>query len=299
MYGHDYVHDRIICSIHSLADALVYSSVYLSIASCAMMYIACMMQEIPFSPVLCAIGFCITFSIYNLNRKSDETEDSINHASRYLFTKRYERCLLALSVAAYGAALLLAGSYSWTAALITAFPLITGLLYSFPILPAATTYRRLKDIPLGKNLSISCAWAVPHALLPGTIAGSPMTGMTAATLLFFFVLVFINTVLFDMRDVDGDAAAGIRTVPVILGVPATTRAMVGTGVIAGLLILSVSISHIPVWETGILAFGICYGIGYVLSFGRTGNDHAVCDLIADGQFITIGIVFYLMGCVFG
>lgn len=295
MYGHGYCHERIICTVHLLADALVYSSVYLSLASCAMMYIACILQAIPFTPALYAIGFCITFSIYNLNRKSDEAEDSINHATRYAFTKKYEHCLFLLSIIAYGAALVLAWNYGWVAVLITAFPLITGVLYSFPFLPAGARYRRLKDIPLGKNLTIAGAWAVPHAMLPALVAGMVFSGMTIATSLFFFVLVFINTVLFDMRDVDGDAAAGVRTVPVILGISTTTHLLVAMGLVVGAIILVISIPLIPLWQSGIIAFGTCYCIGYVISFRISTFEHAICDLIADGQFITIGAVLFLSG----
>ena len=298
MYGHGYLHERLLCTIHSLADALVYSSVYLSLASCAMMYIAGILQAVPVSPSLYAIGFCITFSVYNLNRKSDDAEDKINHVTRYTFTKRYERPLLVLSVAAYGAALVLAWGYGWAAVLITAFPLIAGLLYSFPVLPETSRYRRLKDIPLGKNLTISSAWAVPHALLPAVLAGSEFSEMAVATSVFFFGLVFINTVIFDMRDVGGDAAAGVRTVPVILGILPTTRLLVATGLILGGIILAISIPVVPLWQSGILALGTCYGIGYVISFRLTGADHAVCDLIADGQFIMIGAALFLSGFVY-
>lgn len=295
MYGHGYFPSRLLCTVHSLADALVYSSVYLSLASCAMMYIAGVLQAVPVSPVLYAIGFCITFAIYNLNRKSDDAEDQINHATRYSFTKRYEQPLLILSVAAYGAALFLAWGYGWTAVVITAFPLLAGLLYSFPVLPGPSRYRRLKDVPLGKNLTISSAWAVPHALLPSVLADGVFSEMVVATFLFFSTLVFINTVLFDMRDVGGDAAAGIRTVPVILGIASTTRMLVATGLVLGALILVISIPSVPLWQSGILLFGICYGIGYVISFSMTGACHAVCDIVADGQFIMIGAVLFLSG----
>ena len=297
MYGHGHFPNRLLCTVHSLADALVYSSVYLSLASCAMMYSAGVFQAVPVSPALYAIGFCITFAIYNLNRKSDNAEDQINHATRYRFTKRYEQPLLILSVAAYGAALVLAWGYGWVAVLITAFPLLAGLFYSFPVLPGLSRYRRLKDIPLGKNLTISTAWAVPHALLPPVLAGVAFSSMTISISLFFFGLVFINTVLFDMRDAPGDAAAGVRTVPVILGIASTTRMLVATGIVLGALILIISIPVVPLWQSAILMLGTCYGIGYVISFAMTGVGHAVCDVVADGQFIVIGAVLFLSDLV--
>jgi 4-hydroxybenzoate polyprenyltransferase len=297
MYRHGYVHDRLLLAVHSVADLLVFSSVYLSLASCAMMYIAGILQAVPVSPALYAIGFCITFSIYNLNRRSDEAEDQINHVNRYAFTKRYEESLLVLAVAAYGIALALAWVHGGVAVLVTAFPLIAGVLYSFPFLPESARYRRLKDIPVAKNLTISVAWTVPHALLPAVVAGTGFTEMTSATSLFFFGLVFINTVLFDMRDVEGDAALGVRTVPVILGIPSTTRLLVATGLIFGAIILNISIPIIPLWQSAVLALGTCYGIGYVISFQGADFGHSLCDLLADGQFILIGGALFLCGFV--
>lgn len=299
MYGHGSLQGRFICSIHAFADAVVYSSVYLSIASCAMMYIAGVLEGLPFTPLPCVIGFCITFAIYNLNRKSDEAEDSINHAGRYLFTKRYERQLLILSAAAYAAALVLAWRYSITAVIITAFPLITGIVYSVPFFPQRSRFRRLKDIPVVKNLSIAIAWAVPHAFLPAVLAGSLLAGMTGAVLLFFFILVFINTVLFDMRDVEGDAAAGIRTVPVILGVAGTTRVLLGSGIIAAILVPLLSLPLVPGWQTGVLFFGILYGVGYLLWFQGSHAKNAICDIVADGQFIVIGAALYVASAIAG
>lgn len=299
MYGHGYVHGRFICSILAFADAIVYSSLYLSLASFAMMSVAGMLQGVPFSLVPGVIGFCITFSIYNINRKSDETEDCINHAGRYLFTKRYERHLLFLSAVAYAAALLLAWACNAAAFAITVFPLATGILYCFPLLPRCTGFRRLKDIPLAKNASISAAWAVPHALLPAVLAGSMGTGMAGVCFLFFFVLVFINTVLFDMRDVEGDAAAGVRTVPVILGIPKTMQVLLATGCAGGILLPLMSLSQVPPWEAGVVLFGMAYGVGYLLWFSHGGATHAICDLVADGQFIVIGAVLYLASCIAG
>jgi len=293
MYGHGYIPDQFFCRIQALADALVYSSVYLSLASCAMMYIASMFQGISPGAIPLAIGFCITFSIYNLNRKSDEVEDGINHASRYAFTKKYERMLLSLAVAAYAGALLLSFRYGAAAAAITAFPLLCGILYSFPLLPRSTGFRRLKDIPLGKNLTISCAWTVPHVLLPVVLAGKAAGPMTWVTSLFFFSLVFVNTVIFDMRDVGGDAAAGIRTVPVLLGTRKTSLLLAGLCLVAGAVAVSIALPVAPLWQVLILLLGTAYGTGYVLSFGRIGCDHALCDLLADGQFIVIGAFLFV------
>jgi hypothetical protein len=53
-----------------------------------------------------------------------------------------------------------------------------------------------------------------------------------------------------------------------------------------------SISLVPAWQAGVLFVGMVYGIGYLLWFRHSCAAHAICDLIADGQFIVIGAVLY-------
>lgn len=293
MFKQEYVYWRLYFNLHSVLDSLLYSSVYLSIASGAMMYISCILQGIPFTPMLFAIGFSITFSVYNLNRKTDEQEDIINHATRYVFTKKYERPLFILSVAGYAGALAIAAWIGWGAFLVTAFPLFCGIAYSMPFLPAGFRYRRLKEIPLGKNLTVTCAWAVTHALLPVVLVGSVIGPMTWATGLFFFALVFVNTVVFDMRDVEGDATAGVKTVPVLLGIGRTQLLLVAIDLVMGSVVLAISIPLAPWWQSGILMLGTVYGFGYISSFQRIDFGNLLCDLVADGQFIGIGIALYM------
>lgn len=295
MFRQEYVHGRLYYNLQSVLDTLMYSSVYLSIASGAMMYISCILQGITFTPILFAIGFSITFSIYNLNRKTDEQEDIINHATRYAFTKKYEHSLFLLSVAGYAGALALAAWFGWGALLVTAFPLLCGIAYSMPFLPAGFRYRRLKEIPLGKNLTVTCAWVFTHALLPVVLVGSMISPMTWATGLFFFALVFVNTVLFDMRDVEGDAEAGVKTVPVLLGIGRTKLLLVAIDIVMGAVVLAISVPLVPWWQSGVLTLGMIYGLGYITSFQRIDLGNLLCDLVADGQFISIGIALYLAG----
>lgn len=63
----------------------VYSSLYLSVAGMAMVYISCLLHDLPFDPVAATILMLVVFAVYNLNRKTDEDEDAINHAERYAF----------------------------------------------------------------------------------------------------------------------------------------------------------------------------------------------------------------------
>ncbi|MDI6718739.1 MAG: UbiA family prenyltransferase [Methanomicrobiales archaeon] len=275
-------------ALWDVLDLLMYSSVYLSIAAGAMVYVSSMFQGMPFSFTLFGIGFIITFSVYNMNRKTDEQEDSINHLQRYAFTKKYEKPLFWTSLLGYLLACVLAGFHGLLTAAVAAIPLMSGILYSVPVLPKSLPYRRLKEIPLVKNLTVAIAWSAPPTLLPVYAFGAEPTLVTLVVGMFFFSLVFINTTLFDMRDIDGDAASGVRTVAVLLGLQRTRLLLTLLNALFGIVILWISLAVMPIMHTILLVIAMLYAQVYIFSFERINLTKVVCDLMADGQFIWFG-----------
>ena len=130
-----------------MVEYLVYSSVYLSFAAGAMVLISSILHQVNFSLIVSGLGMLITYSIYNLNRKTDETEDAINHSHRYAFTKKYEKLLYLSGIGAYLLALLLSGFYGISVILVSAIPLLSGLIYSLPILPKGFKYGDSRKSP--------------------------------------------------------------------------------------------------------------------------------------------------------
>lgn len=273
-----------------MVEYLVYSSVYLSFAAGAMAFISSVLHRVAFNPIVLALGMLITYSVYNLNRKTDESEDAINHSQRYAFTKRYEKLLFGSAIGAYLLALVLSGFYGMTVILISAIPLLSGLIYSMPIFPKGFRYRRLKEIPVAKSLLVAVAWALPPALLPVYVAGISPDLVTLAVILFFFSLVFINTVLFDIRDVEGDRATGVRTIPVCIGVTNTKVLLTLVNIIFGIAVVSLLLFRIPAIFVLLIVIGMVYAQAYILLYQKVSTGNLKCDLIADGQFIVLGLL---------
>ncbi|NYT07857.1 MAG: UbiA family prenyltransferase [Methanomicrobiales archaeon] len=297
MFGHGYSTRRFEWNPSILIDYLVYSSLYLSFAAGAMAYISSVLHELPFNPIVFVLGMLITYSVYNLNRKTDESEDAINHSKRYEFTKKYERLLFPTAIGAYILALALSWLYGPTVVLISAIPLISGLVYSTPIFPRGFRYRRLKEIPVAKSLLVAVAWALPPALLPIYIAGALPSVITLAVILFFSSLVFINTVLFDMRDVEGDRLTGVRTIPVCIGIGNTTRLLNLVNVIFGAAVVFLLWNTIPLSDLLLIVIGILYAHWYIRHYPQISRSNLLCDLIADGQFIALGLVLVVIMAV--
>ena len=293
MFSYEHLPGNNDLNLRALFDNFLYSSLYLCIAAVSMVYLSSVLQDIPLSLPACLIMFLVTFSVYNLNRKTDEDEDAINHSKRYAFTKKYANVLMGLSVATYIAAFLIAGMYGILAVVITAIPLVNGILYSIPFLPQGFRYRRLKDIPFVKNFIVGLAWALPVALLPIVCAGFPLGMMTIAVGFFFFLLSFIDSTVFDIRDVRGDAETGVATIPVILGIQRTRILLsVMNGIGIGIILVLCSGWLTPV-ETAILAGIAIYIQGYILFFNGAELSRVLYDIIADGQYLLLGGVMYI------
>jgi 4-hydroxybenzoate polyprenyltransferase len=294
MFEHGYPGYRFGWNPAILIDYLVYSSLYLSLAAGSMAFLSSVLHEVPFNPIVFFLGMLITYSVYNLNRKTDESEDAINHSSRYEFTKRHEKILFSTAISAYILALALSWLHGPVVVLISAIPLISGLIYSTPIFPRNFPYRRLKEIPVAKSLLVAFAWALPPALLPVYVAGAVPGTITLAVILFFFSLVFINTVLFDMRDVEGDRVTGVRTIPVCIGIEATKRLLNTVNVIFGAAVVFLLWNEIPLTYLLLIVTGILYAHWYIRNYQKISESNLLCDLIADGQFIALGLFMIII-----
>ncbi|HON82277.1 MAG TPA: UbiA family prenyltransferase [Methanoregulaceae archaeon] len=292
-----YPHDWFTLNLVVVFDYLVYSSLYLSFAAGFMAYISSVLHEVSFNPAVFVLGMLITYSVYNLNRKTDESEDAINHSKRYGFTKKYERLLFSTAIGAYILALAISWLYGPAVVVISAIPLISGVVYSAPVFPRGFPYRRLKEIPVAKSLIVAVAWALPPTLLPVYIAGAFPDTITLAAILFFFSLVFINTVLFDMRDVEGDRLTGVRTIPVCIGIAATTLLLKMVNIIFGVTVVLLLWNKIPLAYIMLIVMGIFYAHWYIRNYRKISESNLLCDLIADGQFIALGLLMVVIVAV--
>ncbi len=259
-----------------------------------MVYISCFLQGLPFDPVAAVILMLIVFAVYNLNRKTDEDEDVINHTERYAFTKKYESILFRSAIGAYIVAFCLSALQGFDSLLVTAAPLVAGIVYSVPLFPARFGFRRLKEIPIMKSLIVAFSWTVPTVFLPICHAGLPADAATGIVGIFFFFQVFINTVVFDLRDVEGDAASGVRTIPTILGTKKTLLLLTGMNIGIGTVLVLAGGSLPGFCSVLLLVAGMVYAQGYLLCFQRFGTEKLFFELFTDGEFIVLAVAIYLL-----
>jgi 4-hydroxybenzoate polyprenyltransferase len=282
----------------TLIDFLVYSSLFMGMQGMGMIYVSYQVQGLELSAAALAIMLLVPLSVYNMNRKTDEEEDSINHPGRYKFTKRFGKHLEYGALVAYALAVLIAVPFGLGAVLVTLVPLVAGILYSVPLLPPSLGYRRLKEIPVMKNLVVCSSWAVILVLLPCMIAGVPVSIQTMLCLVLFISFVFIASAMPDMRDREGDAVAGVITIPVLIGIDRTKKVLTALNVSTALLVIAVGVSAtLPLVVLAIFAGTHCYTQCCITSFGRISSPDFICDILLDGGFVIIGGVVLLVQSV--
>jgi 4-hydroxybenzoate polyprenyltransferase len=172
--------------------------------------------------------------VYNLDRLKRDPADSLNtpeRVRRHALLRRWS-----WAVTAAGCAVLLLWPLwlrNTPLLLLTALALPLALAYSFPFLGA-----RVKDIPVLKTLFaplvVLAAVLAPPILFQGLTVNSALL-MAAG---WSWALLMFNMVLCDLRDIEGDRAAGTRSLPVLLGERRTRHLLwliIAAGAICALL----------------------------------------------------------------
>ena len=235
--------------------------------------------------------FFTMLGIYSLNKLTDKDEDSINLPERANYVIGNEKPLIFILVISYLIAILLGFSVNIWAVIIILFPLFAGIIYSVEISPKIP---RLKNITGMKNIIVVLSWTVGSTFLPA-ICVYKCVIITALVFSFIFIKIFVNAVVFDIRDIEGDQKNNIKTIPVVIGRQKTKKMLF---IIHSTLIpwLAVSLylgfftQYIPV-----LIFCIIYGYWYIHYFCNVEKvPKYATDLFVDGEWIVVAILCFII-----
>jgi 4-hydroxybenzoate polyprenyltransferase len=291
------IRNPLFSKIRDYGEFLLYSSIFLGSAATGMAYTSCFIQGISWTSQIAVVMFLIVFSVYNLNRKTDEAEDALNHERRFRITKKFERHFFIAALGAYLFALIIAAFHGLAAVCVVMIPLISGIFYSVPVLPKWCGYKRLKEIPVMKNLVVSTSWALAFSLVPVYLGNSVPGAASMIVFLFIFCWTFVASVLPDIRDRSGDSATGVATIPVLVGVARSRRILTTINISAGVVILTLGSTVIPLMASAIMVTSLVYSQACIISIDRTTKNDLLCDIISDGQFLTIGGLCLLISLI--
>jgi 4-hydroxybenzoate polyprenyltransferase len=188
----------------------VDSTLFVSVGPAAITCGTIILTKNPFTWQLVLLPFFACLLIYSVNRMTDHEEDAINMPDRILFPHRIRIILVVVSLVFTILLLTMVLQKNILSFVIGVLPMVIAFLYSV---------LRLKRVFILKNLLIAAAVCSSVLIVPAYYEN--WSGGWGWLFLFFFLLVFLNTIIFDIKDIRGDSFFGIRTLPLRLGVPAT------------------------------------------------------------------------------
>jgi 4-hydroxybenzoate polyprenyltransferase len=177
--------------------------------------------------------------VYNFDRLYPDPADPVNVPVRWRKTVKLRSARISLVLLSSLVLIvwpLLTGR--WWLVFILGFGLAFLQFYSRPI---PGTEHRIKDLPYLKTLSVPGLIAGALVLWPCFENGGSFRVKECLVFLLCLLVLTINSLVFDYRDIEGDAAFGTRTLPVCLG---------RTNTIYLLLALFVAVTFVSWWLAG-------------------------------------------------
>ena len=224
-------------------------------------HIAFLLLQIHSSIFTCIAGGLVIYSVYTLDRALGSEEDMINR--KELSGSRKE-IGLAVSIVTF-----VIGSYvlAKEGMLALAFlPLVTGFLYSKGI-KIGKFALKLKGGLGVKNFVVGLTWG---AFISG-LAGSTCRSMLPILLVFTFfgVKLFINSTIYDFKDIKGDTLAGLKTLPVSLGAQNTRNFLLGLHLLSHLILGISIINGVLAFEPIIILYSFICGLICIQNYTKT------------------------------
>jgi 4-hydroxybenzoate polyprenyltransferase len=231
---------------------LLNSSTVVAISGALRLHIAFLLAGItPQVPEYIAFSL-IVYATYTLDRTVECREDSINRNDLTGADKNagIVACMITFL---FGTVILMKdGIY-----LAPFFPFVVGFIYTRGI-GIGSCRVRFKGGTGIKNIIIGITWGGTIALIVGQWCASIIT--VAVIFLFFTLKVFITSCVNDFKDIEGDMAAGIRTLPARFGEGITKTLLIGILLVSyGIIIYA--LLHAVIQEEWVLLV-----VGFLIMF---------------------------------
>lgn len=254
---------------------------------------AFLLGESPTLPLL-LMAYLFSFGAYMLNRSTEMDEDLAAHPDRTRYLASRRKVLPAVVVGAFALGYALAAMVSLVFFVALLVPLALALAYSVgsKYLVSLIGTARLKQKLLVKNVSISLGWSLIPIIVGLYFGTSNLPLLLLAP--FIFCRLMTNTIVFDVRDVEGDRANGVRTLPTELGKARSFSIVAAIDAISAVyLVVLLAAGYFPFYAVTLLALPV-YSTVYRWSAAQSGaNLNFICDVVADAEYIFWGPLIYL------
>lgn len=245
---------------------LLKSSALVAFSGALRIHIAFLLLQIHASISTCVAGGLVIYSVYTLDRALGSEEDIVNR--KELSGSRKEIGLAASMLT------FVIGSYILTkeGMLALAFlPFITGFLYSKGIKIGKFALKLKGGLGI-KNFVVGLTWG---AFISG-LAGSTCKSIAPIVLVFTFfgVKLFVNSTIYDFKDIEGDTRAGIKTLPVSLGAQNTRNFLLGLHLLYHLILGIALINGVLAFEPLIILYSFICGLICIQNYTKSDDEES-------------------------
>jgi 4-hydroxybenzoate polyprenyltransferase len=263
---------------------LLKSSVLVAFSGALRIHIAFLLLQLHSSLSTCIAGGLVIYSVYTLDRTLGSEEDIINR--KELSGSRKEIGLAASILTFF------IGSYVLTkeGMLSLAFlPFITGFLYSKGI-KIGRFALKLKGGLGVKNFVVGLTWG---AFISG-LAGNTCKSIIPIVLVFTFfgLKLFVNSIIYDFKDVKGDIYAGIKTLPVCFGAHNTRNILLKLHLLSHLMLSIAIINGVLAFEPLIILYSFICGLICIKNYTKSDEEASSFQkvkrtILVDGESTSI------------
>ena len=200
---------------------IIKSNIWVALGASCLVYASCVLQNIPVSIFPVLIAFFSILSLHILHRFLSLPSGEYNDPATSKFYQRYEHHLKIMALGGSGLALILSIFAGKIPLLLIMGALVFGSIYSGKYLRNIVWLDRVvrisRDFPISKDLTMSFAWIVIIVVVSRLSVTTAINHSFWITCLYIGSLVFIRSVLCDIRDIEGDRIIGRETLPIMIG----------------------------------------------------------------------------------
>ena len=234
------------------------------------------------------------YSMHALNRFTDRQYIGIISSFREDSYLKHDTMYVTIAILSLLAALTLSFVAGVAPFLVLLSISCFGVLYNAKILPQNWRFRRLRDLPGSKNVSVATAWAIVVAVLPQIEMSMSITLSMTLAFLFTFAVVFVRSALSDTIDIQSDRLIGRETIPVVIGEEKTQKLLKGISVITAVILIIAS----PAGWTSSLSFALLACVFYMwicfkLCDRRSTFSGVVLEGLLETNYIIAGFMTFL------
>jgi len=255
---------------------LEYSSAYMGLIAAAEVISVMLVLSLPQSTAPLVAGL-VTFTIYANDRLTDVDSDELVNTARSEFVRQHRQELYILAAMSYGLALTLAALGGPLAFGLSVIPGCLWVLYAVDWVPNPTLgFGRLKEILFLNSALVAAAWAATIVFLPIAVTEAPIDSASVVLFLYFFFGTFIGAEVSNVRDVVGDRAIGVATVPVVFGIHRTRYILQALNLLnLAILLVALSSSIFSLSALVALATGLVGPAVVIWLLGRVQNERGL------------------------